>query len=108
MEGCHSLQPVAKPGRHLVMQMQIFLYEESISEEMNNDDDLNLHSMTKLLGWLHYCLPSLPPGCTPITITRLMRVLNKYMQGVLGPYISCSRECQSFMSQDIFVLSGKM
>ena len=22
---------------------------------MNNDNDLNLHSMTKLSGWLHYC-----------------------------------------------------
>ena len=68
MEGCHSLQPVTKPGRHLVMQMQIFLclindcikIKESISKEMNNDDDLNLHSMTKLLGWLHYCLQPSP------------------------------------------------
>ena len=25
-------------------------YKESISTEMNNDNDLNLHSMTKLLG----------------------------------------------------------
>ena len=23
---------------------------------MNNDNDLNLHSMTKLSGWLRYCL----------------------------------------------------
>ena len=42
---------MAKPARHLVMQMQFFcvyiLYEESISKEMNNDhNDLNLHSMT--------------------------------------------------------------
>ena len=41
---------VAKPARHSVMQMQIFLvyrpYKESISDEMNNDNDLNLHSMT--------------------------------------------------------------
>ena len=22
---------------------------------MNNDNDLNLHSMTKLSGWLRYC-----------------------------------------------------
>ena len=22
---------------------------------MNNDNDLNLHNMTKLSGWLHYC-----------------------------------------------------
>ena len=28
-------------------------YKESISKEMNNDD-LNLHSMTKLPGWLRY------------------------------------------------------
>ena len=25
---------------------------ESISKEMNNDNDLNLHSLTKLSGWL--------------------------------------------------------
>ena len=41
--------------------MKIFLclyrpYKESISKEMNNDDDLNLHSMTKLSGWLRYWL----------------------------------------------------
>ena len=29
-------------------------YKESISKEMNNDNDLNLHSMTKLSGWLRY------------------------------------------------------
>ena len=29
-------------------------YKESISKEMNNDSDLNLHSMTKLSGWLRY------------------------------------------------------
>ena len=50
---------VARPAVHLVMQMQIFLslwpYKESISKEMNNDNDLNLHSMTKLSGWLRYC-----------------------------------------------------
>ena len=23
---------------------------------MNNDNDLNLHSMTKLSGWLRYCM----------------------------------------------------
>ena len=33
-------------------------YEESISKEMNNDNDLNLHSMTKLSGWLRYCVQS--------------------------------------------------
>ena len=30
------------------------LKKESISKEMNNDSDLNLHSMTKLSGWLRY------------------------------------------------------
>ena len=30
--------------------------KESISKEMNNDNDLNLHSMTKLSGWLRYCM----------------------------------------------------
>ena len=30
--------------------------EESISKEMNNDSDLNLHRITKLSGWLRYCL----------------------------------------------------
>ena len=47
---------MAKPTQHLVMQRQIFcvykLYKESISQEMNND--LKLHSMTKLLDWLCY------------------------------------------------------
>ena len=49
-------------------------YKESISKEMNNDNDLNLHSMTKLSGWLRYCLyfravtnkaESLRPDSTP-------------------------------------------
>ena len=31
-------------------------YKESISKEMNNDNDLNLHSMTKSSGWLRYCV----------------------------------------------------
>ena len=30
--------------------------KESISKEMNNDNDLNLHSVTKLSGWLRYCM----------------------------------------------------
>ena len=30
-------------------------YKESISREMNNGNDLNLHSMTKLSGWLRCC-----------------------------------------------------
>ena len=29
-------------------------YKESISEEMNNDNDLNLHNMTRLSRWLRY------------------------------------------------------
>ena len=43
--------------RYLVMQMQIFLYrpyKESISNKMYNNNDLDLHSQTKLLGWFHY------------------------------------------------------
>ena len=48
--------PVAKPARHFGHAMPIFWvyrpYKESISKEMNNDNDLNLHSMTKLSGWL--------------------------------------------------------
>ena len=31
-------------------------YKESISKEMNNNNDLNLPSMTKLSGWLRYCV----------------------------------------------------
>ena len=54
-----SISRVAKPARHLVMQMHIFLcfwpYKERLSKEMNNGNDLNLHSMTKLSGWLRYC-----------------------------------------------------
>ena len=53
--------PVAKSARHLVMLCKFFCvyrpYKESISKEMNNDD-LNLHSMTKLSGWLRYCQPT--------------------------------------------------
>ena len=29
-------------------------YKELIFKEMNNDNDLNLYSMTKLSGWLSY------------------------------------------------------
>ena len=29
-------------------------YKESISKDMNNDCDFNLHSMTKFSGWLRY------------------------------------------------------
>ena len=42
----------------LVMQCKFFCvyrpYKESISKEKINDNDLNLHSMTKLSGWLRY------------------------------------------------------
>ena len=46
---------VAKPARHLVMQMQIFFcvcrpYKESISKEMKNDNDLNLHLHDQMSG----------------------------------------------------------
>ena len=38
-------------------QYRTFGHENAIfSKEMNNGDDLNLHSMTKLLSWLCYCL----------------------------------------------------
>ena len=48
---------VAKPARHLVMQMQIFLfyrpYKQSISKERNyNDSDLNVHLLDQMSGWL--------------------------------------------------------
>ena len=43
---------------NLVMLCKFFCvyrpYKESISKEMNNDNDLNLHSMAKLSGWLRY------------------------------------------------------
>ena len=43
---------------NLVMLCKFFCvyrpYKESISKKMNNDNDLNLHSMTKLSGWLRY------------------------------------------------------
>ena len=55
----HRSAPVAKPARQFVMLRKFFCvyrpYKESISKEMNNDNDLNLHSMTKLSGWLRYC-----------------------------------------------------
>ena len=49
-----------KASRTFGHAMQIFLrlyrpYKESISKEMNNDD-LNLHSVTKLSGWLGHWL----------------------------------------------------
>ena len=44
---------------NLVMLCKFFCvyrpYEQSISKKMNKDNDLNLHSMTKLSGWLRYC-----------------------------------------------------
>ena len=45
----------------MATQMQTFCvyrpYMESTSKEMNNDNDLNLHSITKLSGWPRHCLP---------------------------------------------------
>ena len=32
------------------------LYKESISKEMNNDNDLNLHLHDQMSGWLRYCM----------------------------------------------------
>ena len=31
-------------------------YKESISKEMNNDNDLNLHLHDQMSGWRRYCL----------------------------------------------------
>ena len=31
-------------------------YKESISKEMNNDNNRNLHSMTNMSSWLRYCI----------------------------------------------------
>ena len=49
---------VTKPARHLVMQMQIFCvykpYKESISKEVNNGNDLNLHLHDQIVGWLRF------------------------------------------------------
>ena len=57
------VQSVAKSARQFGHTMQIFLclqtIKGSISEEMNNDNNLNLHSMTKLSGWLCYCVQSI-------------------------------------------------
>ena len=58
------LVSVAKPARHLVMKNKFKFfcvyrpYKESISKEMKNDNDLSLHSMTKLSGWLRYWIRS--------------------------------------------------
>ena len=44
------------------MTVFIYLYvssgeaSQTISKEMNNDNDLNLHCMTKLSGGLRYCM----------------------------------------------------
>ena len=55
------LYAVAKPARQFGHAIGKFFcvyrpYKDPISKEMNNDNDLNLHSMTKLSGWLRYCL----------------------------------------------------
>ena len=66
------ISSVAKPARHLVMQIQIFNvnrpYRDSISKEMN-DNDLNLQSMTKLLSWLCYWF-----SCTSI-LSRFRKLI---------------------------------
>ena len=56
--------PDSGEGRpKLVMQVQIFWClwcfgvkpkKESISKEMNNDNNSDLHSITKLSGWLRH------------------------------------------------------
>ena len=48
------LMPVAKPAPQPARQFSHAMEKKSISKEMNNDNDLNLHSMTKLSGWLRY------------------------------------------------------
>ena len=32
------------------------IYKESISKEMNNHSDLNLHLHDQMSGWLRYCV----------------------------------------------------
>ena len=61
------IDQLAKPARHLVMQNKCKFfcvyrtYNESISKEMNNDNDSNLHSWTKLSGWFwRYRYTSIP------------------------------------------------
>ena len=51
VHGQETCRAGAKPARQFSRAMQIFLclwtIKELISKEMNNDNDLNLHSMTK-------------------------------------------------------------
>ena len=69
------------------MQMQIFLcfrpYKESISEEMNNDNDLNLHLHDQMSGWLRYwlchVLQSLPK------LNALLKAVNSINTGTITP-----------------------
>ena len=55
-----ALLAVTKPARHVICSCKCNFfrvykpYEDSITTEMNNDNDLNLHAMTKLSGWLRY------------------------------------------------------
>ena len=53
----YSCRSVAMPARHLLMQMEFFQclrpHKDSISKEINNNE-LSLHSMIKLSGWLCY------------------------------------------------------
>ena len=49
---------MAKPAQYLVMQIFLCLYKpykESISTEMNTNNDLNLHLHDQMSGWLRYC-----------------------------------------------------
>ena len=66
---------------NLVMLCKSFrvyrLKKESISKEMNNDNDLNLHSMTKLSGWLRYCFSVFSHKCYSSSIHYSTSALNK-------------------------------
>ena len=70
---CHSVPSccigsVAKPARHLVTQNKFFCvykpYKESISKEMNANNNLNLHLHDQMSGWLRYCI-----GCMYVRYT---------------------------------------
>ena len=53
---------------------------------MNNDNDINLHSMTKLSGWLRHWLNSL------IVSTKSFVLFFRVKQWYTGKGVSCSND----------------
>ena len=55
---------------------------------MNNDNDLNLHSMTKLSGWLRYCT-----SCGKAVDILQQTCYNKLVFGRIRSLLHCRQSC---------------